>query len=150
MNWSRACSGGSDSFVNEMGWQGLSLPSAPRPGDGGGDGSGGCPRIGRSVTTAQRMQKGLVGCGRLGKNGEMPTTCSGVATLDDGRAYFENLNINLKPDDLGFIQQHDNAGLYKVKKFKQMCRLWVDICRGVNNAAGLRYTVFSKARRILE
>ena len=65
MNWSRACSGGSDSFVNEMGWQGLSLPSAPRAGAGGGDGSGGCPRIGRSVTTTQRMREGLAGSVRL-------------------------------------------------------------------------------------
>ena len=52
-------------FVNEMGWHGLALPSAPRPGVGGGDGSGGCPRIGRCVALAQRMQKGLVGCVRL-------------------------------------------------------------------------------------
>eukprot|EP01043_Picozoa_sp_COSAG02_P044204 COSAG02_NODE_3926_length_6036_cov_4.060805_2_plen_68_part_00 len=65
MNWSRACSGGGDSFVNEMGEQGLALPSAPRPGAGGGDGSDGCPRIRRCVAADQRMREGLGRCVRL-------------------------------------------------------------------------------------
>ncbi len=54
-----------NSFVNAMGEQGLALPSPPRPGAGGGDDSGGCPRIRRSVTATQRMREGLAGCVRL-------------------------------------------------------------------------------------
>ena len=64
----------------------------------------------RPFTTRQVV----VGCGPLGLHGEMPTVCAGVETKEDGRAYFENLNMYLKPDKLGFSQRQDNAGLYKV------------------------------------
>ena len=56
---SEHAAGGRACYVNEMGWHGLALPSAPRPRAGGGDGSDGCPRIGRSIALAQRMQEGL-------------------------------------------------------------------------------------------
>jgi hypothetical protein len=61
-----------------------------------------------------KIRKVVIGCGPLGKNGEMPTTCKGVQTKDDGRAYFQNLNVHLKPDVFGFSRQQDNAGLYKI------------------------------------
>jgi hypothetical protein len=59
-------------------------------------------------------RKDVVGCGNLELHGEMPNECAGVATKEDGRAYFENLNMYLMPNKLGFSQHQDNAGLYKI------------------------------------
>ena len=51
-----------------MGWHGLALPSARHPGAGGGDGSDGCPRIGRSVALAQRRKGWLGACALSGES----------------------------------------------------------------------------------